>query len=306
MSEPIVFLNGEFVPASQASLKIYDLGIVSGATFTEMTRTFAGAPFRLDDHLSRLYASLEYGGISISLTPEQMHEQTLHLIRENYPLLDKGYDLAIVCFVTAGESPVYAGWKDRNAPIKPTICIHSFPLAFGNWQQMFVDGAHVVTPATRHIPSECIDAKSKHRSRLHWFLADRQTRAVDPQALSLLLDTDGYITESTGANFLVYKDGAVFSPTDRNILQGISLQTVREIAAELNLKWVEKDLLVDDVVRADEAWLTSTPYCIAPCTRINHTTIGNGGIGPVFRAIQAKWNERVGMDIERQIREAAC
>lgn len=304
MKEPIVFLNGEFVPASQASLKIYDLGVVMGATFTEMTRTFAGAPFRLGDHLARLSASLEYGGVAISLTPEALRERTLHLIRENFPLLEKGQDLAIVCFVTAGESPIYAGCLGGSTPLTPTVCIHSFPLDFRRWQEMFVQGAHVVTPAIRHIPPECIDAKAKHRSRLHWFLAEQEVREVDSKALSLLLDMNGNITESAGANFLICKDRTVFSPTNRNILQGVSLQTIREIAAELKLDWVEKDLQVGDVVSAEEAWLASTPYCIAPCTRINSIAVGDGKIGATFRAIQAKWSERVGIDIERQIREA--
>ena len=301
MHEPIVFFKGEFVPASQAHLNIYDLGVISGATFTEMTRTFAGLPFRLDDHLQRLSASLQYAEIVIPYTLEELREKTLQLVEHNFPLLKAGQDLAVVCFVTAGENLAYAGRADRSTPLAPTVCIHSFPLAFSSWQRFFTGGAHVVTPQIRHIPPQCIDPKTKHRSRLHWFLADSQTRQIDSQALSLLLDLNDYITESTGANFLILQVRTVFSPPSRNILHGVSLQTVKEIVEELQLEWIEKDLQVSDVVAADEAWLTSTPYCIAPCTRINNLPIGNGAIGPVFREIQLQWNGRVKMDIEAQI-----
>jgi len=304
MIEPTVFLNGAFIPASQASLKIYDLGVVSGATFTEMTRTFRGAPFRVDDHLARLYASLEYGGISISISPEEMRERILELIARNFPLLENGQDLAVVCFVTAGENSIYAGRAEQSPSFVPTICIHSFPLRFVNYQHFFSQGAHVVTPEVRHVPPQCLNPQSKHRSRLHWFLADQQARKIDPNALPLLLDLQGNISESTGANFLIRKERTIFSPTPRNILQGVSLQTVREIAAQLNIELIEKDLQVEDVVEADEAWLSSTPYCIAPCTRINNLSIGDGKIGPVFREILEFWNQRVGINIPAQIMAA--
>ena len=77
MTEPIVFLNGEFVPASKAKIEIYDFGIVMGVTFAEMTRTFSHRPFRLEEHLARLYKSLKYGGIVPPLGPEEMLAKTL-------------------------------------------------------------------------------------------------------------------------------------------------------------------------------------------------------------------------------------
>jgi len=71
MTEPIVYLNDHFVPASQAKLNIYDLGIVLGATLTEMTRTFQHQTFRAEDHVARLYRSLKYSGITIPFRPKR-------------------------------------------------------------------------------------------------------------------------------------------------------------------------------------------------------------------------------------------
>ena len=76
MSEPIVYLNDRFVPASQAKLNIYDLGIVLGATLTEMTPTFRRKPFRAEDHVARLYRSLKFSGITVPFTPEEMLART--------------------------------------------------------------------------------------------------------------------------------------------------------------------------------------------------------------------------------------
>ena len=83
--------------------------------------------------------------------------------------------------------------------------------------------------------------KTKNRSRLHYWLADKQSQAVDPAATSLLLDLDGNLTECSGANFVVVENDAIFTPTSRNILEGVSLVTLRELAPELGLGWVEKE-----------------------------------------------------------------
>ena len=141
----------------------------------------------------------------------------------------------------------------------------------------------------------------KNRSRLHWFLAEQQSQNVDPKAISLLLDLEGNITECAGSNFLIARDNTVYSPTSRNILGGVSMATVRELSDELGWSWVEKDLQVYDVANADEAWLTTTPYCAAPCTKINNTPIGTGKPGPMYQQLMDAWSKRVGMDILGQI-----
>lgn len=300
-SEPIVFLNNGFRPASQAKLNIYDLGIVLGATLTEMTRTFRHQPYRAEDHVARLYRSLKYCGIVVPLSPEEMLARTRELATANCNLLQPDEDLGIVNFVTPGENALYAGSAGAPGPMTPTLCIHSFPLRFRVWRHLFVEGAHVVTPSIRHIPPQCIDPKMKNRSRLHWFLADKQSQAVDPRAITLLLDLDGNVTECAGSNFVIIRDRTIITPTPRNILWGISLQTVKELAPSLGMQFIEKDFQPYDVINADEAWLTTTPYCLAPCTKINRIPIGDGKPGPRFKEMLGAWSQRVGLDIEAQV-----
>ncbi len=91
------------------------------------------------------------------------------------------------------------------------------------------------------------------------------------------------------------------SPSPSSILRGVSLETVADICGELGIPFVERDFQVYDVVNADEAFLVTTPYCMAPATRINGLDIGTGKPGPVFERIIGAWSERVGLDIVEQI-----
>lgn len=300
MVEPLVYLNGNFVPASQASLKIYDAGVVLGATVTEMTRTFRRDPFRLSDHVARLFRSLKYTRMDVDLTPQQFEQISRELLATNARLLAADQELGLIHFVTAGENPVYAGSAATSGMTRPTVCMHTFPLPFHLWAPKMRDGAHVVTPSIRHVPPQCFDPKMKYRSRMHYHLADQEARLVDPEASALLLDLDGNVTETSGANFLIVENGALVSPTLRNILPGISRQTVIELAEQLDVRFVEREIQVHDVVNAEEAWLTSTPFCILPVTRINGISIGAGTPGPAFHRFIAAWSELVGVEILSQ------
>lgn len=89
------------------------------------------------------------------------------------------------------------------------------------------------------------------------------------------------------------------------ILRGISLETVAELCGELGIPFVERDFQVYDVVNADEAFLDTTPYCLAPVTRINGLPIGEGDQGPIFSRLIEAWSQRVEVDIVAQVKGMA-
>jgi branched-subunit amino acid aminotransferase/4-amino-4-deoxychorismate lyase len=305
MTEPLVFLHARMVPASQAHVAIYDGGIVFGATVTEMTRTFNHQLWRLDQHLDRLFRSLKYTRLDIGMTKDQLGTASRELVAHNAQLVDAEDELALVHFVTPGELPIYAGSADTSARPTPTVCAHTFPLPFEVWAKKMEAGAHVVTTSIRHVPPQCYDPKIKYRSRMHYYLADQEARLVDPEAVALLLDLDGNITETSGANFLIVERGCIVSPPVRNILPGISRAMVIELAGKLGIPFVERDFQVYNVMNAEEAFLTSTPFCVMPVTRINGVPIGDGGPGPLFRRLLAAWSAEVELDIGGQIQEQA-
>ncbi len=305
MSEPLVYLRGEIVPASRALLPVYDAGIVLGATVTEMTRTFGHRMFRLNDHLDRLGRALKYVRFEIPDSRSEIEARTAEIVAHNLTLIGPEDDLGIIHFVTAGEYKTYAGMAGKQADLRPTVCIHTFPMPFEIWAGKFEVGQHLITPSIRHVPPQCYDPKMKYRSRMHYYLADKEAQVTDPNGAALLLDLDGNVTETGGANFLIVEKGTIVSPTTRNILPGISRQTVAELAQELGIPFVERDFQAFNVINADEAFTTSTPYCLLPVTKINGLPIGSGKPGPIFEKILNAWSARVGVDIRRQMEEGA-
>lgn len=302
-SEPLVYIRGRLLPASQANLSIFDYGIVLGATVTDLLRTFHQRPYRLEDHVRRFYDSCKYARIAPPISAEETAEITRELVRNNAELARPDTELAIVYFITPGENLVYAGSAAAaGSKLTPTFCIHSFPLPFELFRGFFEKGLHLVTPSTRHVPPECVDPKIKNRSRLHWWLAEQEAKLADPGAMPLLLDLQGNLTETSGSNLLLVKDGTVYSPAPRNILLGISRKVVIELCQQLGIAFVERDLQVHDAITADEAFVTTTPYCMAPVTRFNGVPVGDGSVeGPVYTRLLNAWSEAVGVDIRGQV-----
>jgi branched-chain amino acid aminotransferase len=305
VAEPLVFLNGNMVPASEAHIAIYDAGIVLGATVTEMTRTFRGELFRLEDHIDRLFRSLKYTRMEIGCSKQELCSISRELVAHNMKIADPADEIGLIHFVTAGEFPVYAGSAAGGARTTPTVCAHTFPMPFEFWVEKVQSGAHLVTPSIRHVPPQCYDPKMKYRSRMHYYLADKEAQLVAPDASALLLDLDGNVTETSGANFLMVERDTIVSPTTVNTLPGISRATVIELAAKLGIRFIEKDIQVHSVINADEAFLATTPYCLLPVTKLNGVAVGDGRPGPMYRRLMAAWSELVGIDIERQIIEGA-
>lgn len=297
-TEPVAYLNGTMVPASQARLPYYDAGIVQGATVTEQTRTFHLQPFRLDEHLDRLFRALRYTRMDIGMSQDELACVSLDVLAHNTRLLAPGDELGLIQFVTAGEYPTYAPGPARTTP---TVCVHTFRLPFELWARKMQTGVHLVTPSIRHVPPQCVDSKMKHRSRMHYYLAEKEAHLVDPDAAALLLDLDGNIAETNAANFMMVVGGAIHSPTSRNTLPGISRAVVLELAANLGIAFIERDIQVFEAVNAEEAFLSSTPYCLMPATRLNGLPIADGKPGPIYRKLMNAWNELVGLDISAQI-----
>lgn len=298
VNEPLVYLNGQFLPADEAKLEIFDLAVVQGATVSEMTRTFGQKLFRLEDHLQRLFDSLRAVCFEIGLTIDELAGISRELVGHNATIAGEATELALVHFVSAGEHAMYAG---RQARPGPTICAHTFPLNFEIWAKKFREGVHVVTPHVRQVPPACVDPRIKCRSRMHYYLADREARAVDPEAVALLLDLDGHVTETNGANFLIAERGGLVTPPFDKTLAGVSRAVVSELAGRLGIGFAERNLTVDDVLRADEAMLSGTPYCLLPVTRIDGQTIGGGGPREIFQDLIAAWGREVDTDIARQM-----
>jgi branched-chain amino acid aminotransferase len=118
-----------------------------------------------------------------------------------------------------------------------------------------------------------------------------------------MLDPDGFISEGTGDNFFIIKDGVVITPEGRNILRGISRDYVmQDLCNKLGVPVVEKNIEPYDVYTADEAFMTGTPFCMLPVTSLNGLAIGDGKVGKKYELILTEWSQNAGVDIKGQIK----
>lgn len=293
-----VWINGELLPPERALISVFDAAVMLGDTVTESTRTFGQRPFRLDDHIDRLYKSLKVTRIDPGLSRAELREQTLGVLEANRHLLGPADDCWIVHNISRGRSVAGADPTRQQGPA--TVIIFTQPLVLTDWAPFYRGGCHAVTAMSRAVPPESLDAKIKNRSRMAYTLAEIEVKLVDPQAQGLLLDTQGNLAENKGGNVFLAAGGVLKTPTTRSALAGVSRATVLDLAAQIGVPAVECDLQPYDLYTADEAFFTSTPYCIMPATRFNGLPIGDGAVGPITRRLLAAWGDMVGLDIAAQ------
>ncbi len=304
MPQRLVYFNGEFIPEKEARISIFDSALMYGDMVFEMTRSFNQKPYRLRDHLGRLYASLRYVEIDCGLTIDEMEAATLQTIEHNLAALE-GFDFQIMHDVTRGGMALYETIvKEGTAPI---VSINVIPLVRhnGGMAQKYESGVHYVVTPQQSVPARYIDPKAKNRSRIYYKVAEMQAARMEKGAMALLTDERGFITEGTGNNFFIARGGEIYTPKGHDILRGVSRQACIEIARTLGIAVHEADIEPYDVRAADEAWFTSTTVCMVPCTRFNFQPVGDGRPGPVYRRLLGAWSKEVGVDIAAQAREYA-
>ncbi|RMF86569.1 MAG: hypothetical protein D6736_14835 [Nitrospinota bacterium] len=143
--------------------------------------------------------------------------------------------------------------------------------------------------------------RAKVHNYINMVLADLEVKAQNPEAWAILLDINGNIAEGIGSNFFIVREGKVITPQEKYVLGGISRQTVLELARELNIETREADIDLFDVYTADEAFITSTSFCICPVSSVNGAVIGTGQIpGPVTSRLLKAYSDLVGIDIVAQ------
>jgi branched-subunit amino acid aminotransferase/4-amino-4-deoxychorismate lyase len=298
-SEPTAYLNGRFLPFSQSALPLHDAGLAFGATVTDMCRTFRHKLFRLEDHLQRFQESCSLAHVPMRHSTAELTGVAERLVGENCKEIGLENDLALVMFATPGPIPHYSGKPGEKHETSPTLGMHTFPLPLHRHRQLFLEGALLVVPATRQLPATCINPAIKHRSRLHWWQAEQEVREMDSGASALLLDEDGFVTETAAANFLIVRDETLVTPQPGKVLNGVSFRVTAEIAAGIGLGVEHRDLTLVECLEADEALLCGTTFCLAGVSKIDGKLLR--WPGPVYKKLLSGWNKLVGTDIAGQI-----
>ncbi|MCE5239577.1 aminotransferase class IV [bacterium] len=296
----LIYLNGELVPEAEAKVSIFDIGFMYSAVFMEALRTFRHELFRLEDHLDRLECSMRYCGLPPLVSREEMAQAIRTVVEANIAAIPEDDDCWICAQVTPGQGFPHPMMKGHHSP--PTVMAYVSYLPYDEYCDCYDAGKPAIVATTRNVPPAVVDPRGKTRYRLHYFMAKLEAQTRDSHAFALLLDTDGFVTEGTGANFFIARDGVLYTPTTRNVLEGISRRVVIELAQEQGIPVVERDLTLYDVYSADEAFWTTSSYCMLPCSRVNHMAFEQTP-GPLFTQLIAAWSNAVGVDIIGQARK---
>ncbi len=306
MDGPIAYWNGKLIPADEARVPVYDAGFVQGVTVAEQLRTFGGQLFELRKHLDRLQRSLGIIGLESAVDIEPLAEVAQHVARHNGQFLTEGDDLGLCLFVTPGPySPMAAVLPDSQ--LAPSVCMHTYPIPFHLFARMYQTGQSLITTSIRQVSVNCWAPELKCRSRMHYYLADKEARSVQPDARALLLDPDGFVAEASTANIVAYSESTgLVSPPKEKILPGISIAVTADLAQAMGVSIEYQDLTVDDLLAADELMLCSTSVCVLPVVSVNRTPIGSGCPGPFFARLLSAWSTRTGLDIQQQAIERSA
>ena len=268
------FLNGRFMPQSQAIEEMKQDGVQSTGGFYDNERTFAGKIFRLEDHLHRLYNGLDYTKIDPGMTLPQMADTTMKVLEANVEYLGPQEEFLVTQIV----SPRPNAAPDEKA----NVVIYCQFLETAHFALHYTEGIRLVTPATYGIPTQ------------------NQKPGKGPVTMQLMMNAEGNITECQGGNFIFVRGGRIQLPNRRNVLPGVSMKTVLELAGELDIPIDEGDYVPGDVYEATEALVTSTRFCMAPVVSLNGLGIGTGLRGPIIKKLFGLWKEMVGLDFVRQ------
>jgi branched-subunit amino acid aminotransferase/4-amino-4-deoxychorismate lyase len=290
----LAYANGNWIPAKELTIAVDDVGFLLGTTVTERLRTFGGQVFRLAEHLRRMKCSLAIVGLDAASITAELGRAIPEFVAQNTGQVAADDDWSINAFVTPGPS---SGGR-------PTICVHGWPLKFHQWSAAYEQGLSAVVSDIRQVPDNCWPSELKCRSRMHYYLADKQAATRQPGARAILLDQDGYVAESTTANVLIYREHEGLStPPEDHVLVGISLGVVHELAGRLGIPFMRRRMTPDELCSADEVMLTSTSVCLLPVVECDGQRIGGGRPGPAFGRLLTAWSELVGLDVAAQARK---
>ena len=296
----LIYLNGKLVPESEAVVSIFDIGFMYSAVFMEAVRTFKHKVYRMDDHMDRLERGMRYAGLQPLISGREMAGVIEEVIEANIGQFPADDDCWVCAQVTPGVGFPHPMMKGKRT--ERTVMAYVNRLPYDEYYTHYETGKPAFVPLQRNVPAGVMDPRGKTRYRLHYFMAKLEAGLRDPEAFSLLLDADGFVTEGTGANFFIASQGALCTSTTRNILEGISRRVVIELAHELGIPVIERDLTLYDVYSADEAFWTTSSYCMLPCSRVNHMPMKQTP-GPLFSRIIQAWSESVGVDIIGQAKK---
>lgn len=263
----IIYVDGEFVPEEKAVTSIFDHGFLYGDGVFEGIRAYHGRVFKLAAHVDRLYDSARSILLNIPISKEEMTEVVLETMRRNG--LRAGY---IRLVVSRGKGDL--GLDPRNCPRAAVFCIGASIQLYP--EALYEKGLEVVTVATKRNLNEALSPRIKSLNYLNNVLAKIEASLAGTLE-AIMLNAQGYVAEATGDNIFIVKDGILITPPSHvGILEGITRNTVMDLARQQGIPVEERLFTRHDVYIADECFLTGTAAEVIPVIKVDGRPIGEG------------------------------
>ena len=284
----VIWYDGKLVPWREATTHVlthtlhYGMGVFEGV---RAYRTAQGAAiFRLQAHTNRLFRSAHILGMKIPYDQAALNEAQRAVVRENK--LESGY-IRPMCFYGAEDM----GLRATGLQVHVVVAAWNWGAYLGEDGQR--DGIRVRTSSfSRHHVNVSMCRAKANGHYINSMLALNEALACGCDE-ALLLDTEGYVTEGSGENIFIVSDGVLYTPDLTSALEGITRETIFELAAESGLTIREKRITRDEVYVADEAFFTGTAAEVTPIRELDGRMIGAGRRGPITEKLQTMYFDQV-------------
>ncbi len=275
-----VFLNGQLVDVNKACISVTDSGFLYGAGLFETMRSYNGVVFALKDHLDRLFFSAR----TLSINPAYDRKYITDII---YKVLQANKLTDARLRLTLSNGPMSQSDEQGKATLLITAAkLQPYPAEY------YKKGVLVVLCPFKQNPNEptCGHKTTSYFSRMIALNRAHQQRAAE----ALWFTTDNRLAEGCISNVFLVKDSVLYTaPIETPVLAGIARKTVCQIALKNSIKLVEKELYIDDVLAADEIFLTNVIMQIMPVTTVEKHAVSDGKVGTMTREMQKSFDEFV-------------
>ncbi len=274
------------------ALALDDIGILSGVVIVDRLRTVQGLGLDVDEHVARFEQSCR--GVEIHLPNHEELICRAHQCVEQHRDLFAPNDFSLVMLATPGRQGVH--------PPQPTLIFQALSIDWSRLASWYQLGQRLSISTYHNVPAACWSPAIKTRARLQYYLADQQARAVtgDEFAAALLLDTDGYLTETSAANVLIAENNCLVSPCRENILVGISLKRTQRLALRLGYRCVEEPITAERAQQADAILLCGSTGCLWPAASLGEREFAQAKQHEMYVRLAEAWKNDIALDFVQQ------
>lgn len=279
-----IWYDGKLVDWREANTHVlthtlhYGMGVFEGVRAYETAR--GPAVFRLQDHTDRLFRSAKILGMDLPFSKEEINQAHLDVVKANQL---KSCYFRPMAFYGSGKLGV--------APMKNDVrvIVAAWPWGAYLGEDGLEKGIRVKTSSfTRHHVNITMCKAKANGNYMNSILANNEATA-DGYDEALLLDVDGFVAEGSGENIFIVRKGKLYTPDLTSALEGITRDTIVQLAAEMGLELIEKRITRDEVYSADEAFFTGTAAEVTPIRELDRRPIGEGVRGPITTELQKRY-----------------